>query len=339
MKNFKLAFQTLVFVLAVNAQASSNGPDLVKELHSGELQGDGSDYTSTSGLNADQEVLETLRYNNMVSTVGMPDAQDDKNDNPGYTGYGPAELIQQSLEQVGEFRNTQFSFTMDWGPAIETLHESAKNWVTKKEGSVLEIMPRVLLNRCIDFFELTFPLAGSNTDEVRRIYSNYWSKCYTNAIAYANNSLVVSNSSSFAGLPKKVAAYAASYSQVVVIPDMHQISQAQFASEQANFFYDYSASKTIAEEAQAVAMIRLVSYLGHDHVTALNHKEPLMKQTLTDVSMIQQSPTYRDIMAGLETGLPFDNALKAKVALLRGKVLTLLKQKLPTRLAGMGLGQ
>ena len=283
---------------------------------------------------ADQQVLEQLRYGDLVSKEGIP-AAGTMAKIVGHNGYSTAEYLQTILTDIGDLHNGHFVYSIPLGTGIQQLYDQAHTWVASSGTKLTETYPRIMLNRCVDFFELMFPVAGSNTDEVRRFFANFWEKCYVNAIAYANNNLVVTENEHLLRLPSKVANYAKAYESVnprVAFPVRYR-SMVKFAYEQATFFYK-NTTNYLAEEANAVGLIRLLGYLGYDNNSDLRRRRPEIVKTMTDIRRIQNSRGYMMIVTALGQARMFNPRERQAARILRVKVSRLMK-KLPDRILAL----
>jgi hypothetical protein len=295
MKTIKTIFLTSCLSLSLGA-ISSEGPvinpvnleQVVESLESqvlneGELQSDLRMYRS---IELDEGVPSD--HNRLILGENPYDSQD---------------LIEQTLED-------RFEYPM--GERLSYLMHSAAE-ISKGSDERSETLMRYTLNRNLDFINHTITIAGKNSDEIARLFTNFMVTGIELSAMYANNKKILMGR--FCEVTEED-----------IQRGLGPIHTADFGVQYAGIIWDQSKAIT-SDSFKAITLMKLLGYLGWDFSEDLRSREREIAQVLWDIKEVQNSRAYKSILANLGNGVPPRESDVARLRSETEKVLRKAKER------------
>ena len=263
----------------------------------------------------DQSVINGLRLGAPISQEGLP-ANGWTNEIPDellFGGYTPAERIELALQDKND--------GMARGDWLQTAEGVAREIINDTTPSPQWAFVRIILNRCVDILQLTLPVAGRNTSEVARFYSNFMTRCMHHAAAYSNNNVAITQNRYLPDHPQYVLDYLKDFEGLGYSDELNTFrSNFAFGQEMTVLFWSLQ-SGMISESAQGIILLRILGYIGYDTLADARRRHPAIRKMLVDITRIQNSTQFKNVVNSLRSNY---EPLQKDVAGLRLKVKRLM---------------
>ena len=236
------------------------------------------------------------------------------------------------------------------GPRIQFLKDKAFEIVQDSGDRPDESFIRVILNRCVDVYNIPLQYSGDNIDEIQRFVANFWVKCYEMAAEYANKRIAISDHKLQPNHVEDIVnryrreqyeqyldengqgynvveSYLKEYEDFVPADPMRVVSRSavRFGRDFAVRLFTFSGT-AVSKGAQSLMLIQLVNYLGYDVQNDLRYRHRSRRQTLVAIEDLQKSNVWERIYGQLDAG---QEPSQQDLAILRDDIHTLLFIDMP----------